>query len=185
MEHFLLAPDFETSRLRIAYHDDVNWKDWTAFFIPENLAYLGLEPDLGPEELSKSWSLRQRGRYEEGHGAVLFLDKVSGDVVGNAGLIKKCINGIDLIEVGYSLLSSKQGNGYATEMAQAIRDEAFLKTDVDELCSTIHPHNLSSQRVAERNGMRIFKRTQDKGMDLDIWKITRKEWERIRPNSQK
>jgi RimJ/RimL family protein N-acetyltransferase len=44
------------------------------------------------------------------------------------------------------------GYGYATEAAAAIRDWAHERPTIDRLVSLISPHNVRSQRVAERLG---------------------------------
>lgn len=51
-------------------------------------------------------------------------------------------------ELGWALVRSMWGKGYATEAARAVRDW----TTVEQLVSVIAPENLASQRVAQRLG---------------------------------
>lgn len=55
-------------------------------------------------------------------------------------------------ELGWGLLRSHWGHGYATEAAAAIRDWARRRRKIDRLVSLISPDNIRSQRVAERLG---------------------------------
>ena len=56
------------------------------------------------------------------------------------------------VELGWALLRSVWGHGYATEAASAMRDFAFRQLGLTRLISLIHPQNARSLRVAERLG---------------------------------
>lgn len=178
---YLLPQDFETERLYIEYHSEENWRQWLPFFMDDaHIQYLGLDLQSPKDVLCLSWSKRQRSRYEEGHGAVLFKTKDKDDYVGNSGLIIKEIDDERITEIGYSLMPQHKGKGYAIEMAKAIRDYGFSKTDVPRLYSTIDPRNMASNRVAEKNGMSPGRMTKVQGYDIRMWSISRKEWEALR-----
>ena len=55
-------------------------------------------------------------------------------------------------ELGWALMRTHWGHGYATEAAAAIRDWAREARSLDRLVSLISPGNVRSQRVAERLG---------------------------------
>jgi RimJ/RimL family protein N-acetyltransferase len=55
-------------------------------------------------------------------------------------------------ELGWSLMRTHWGHGYATEAAAAIRDWAYERPNIDRLVSLITADNVRSQRVAERLG---------------------------------
>jgi RimJ/RimL family protein N-acetyltransferase len=55
-------------------------------------------------------------------------------------------------ELGWALIRTQWGFGYATEAASAIRDWAYGSRSIDLLVSLISPDNIRSQRVAERLG---------------------------------
>jgi RimJ/RimL family protein N-acetyltransferase len=55
-------------------------------------------------------------------------------------------------ELGWALMRTHWGWGYATEAAAAIRDWAYESRPIDLLVSLISPGNVRSQRVAERIG---------------------------------
>jgi RimJ/RimL family protein N-acetyltransferase len=56
------------------------------------------------------------------------------------------------LEVGYSILSSYQGKGYASEATKKCRDYAFFNNFSSSLISIIHPENTGSKEVAQNNG---------------------------------
>jgi len=53
-------------------------------------------------------------------------------------------------ELGWALVRSQWGRGYATEAALAVRDWAFSEREIDGLISLIAPDNLASAAVAKR-----------------------------------
>lgn len=55
-------------------------------------------------------------------------------------------------ELGWALLRTQWGNGYATEAARAVRDWARRQRGINRLVSLISPDNVASQRVAQRLG---------------------------------
>jgi ribosomal-protein-alanine N-acetyltransferase len=57
------------------------------------------------------------------------------------------------IEVGFRLVRSCWGKGYATEAAGAVRDYAFDMLTVSRLISLVDPQNIASIRVVEKLGM--------------------------------
>jgi len=67
-------------------------------------------------------------------------------------------------ELGYLFLASAEGQGYATEAAEAARDFAFGRLGWSRLISYIAPENARSIAVAERLGA---KRADDERHPLD------------------
>lgn len=57
-------------------------------------------------------------------------------------------------EVGYDLVETARGNGYATEALRALAEWALARDDVRTLFATIEPSNLPSQAVVSRAGFR-------------------------------
>jgi RimJ/RimL family protein N-acetyltransferase len=55
-------------------------------------------------------------------------------------------------ELGWALVRSQRGRGYATQAALAVRDWAFKQRDIRRLISLIAPDNLASAAVARRLG---------------------------------
>jgi len=88
-----------------------------------------------------------------GFGAWMLRDGAGGAVAGRAILRHLDVDGLDEVEVGYSLHPEFWGRGLATEIAAAClvhaRDDLRLTTVV----AVTLPHNVRSRRVLEKVGM--------------------------------
>jgi RimJ/RimL family protein N-acetyltransferase len=76
--------------------------------------------------------------------------RTTGECVGQVG-----INHGPLFpekELGWQLYEGREGRGYATEAAKALRDWAARTLRIDRLVSYVHPENHRSAAVAERLG---------------------------------
>lgn len=102
------------------------------------------------------------------------IDQASGDLVGWCGLLVQEVDGEKELEVGYSILPTYWGSGYATEAAKACLDAAFAGQLADSVISIIQVNNIPSRRVAEKNGMRIDGQTTYHGNPVYIYRATRK-----------
>lgn len=106
----------------------------------------------------EQWIARNMHRYAQyGHGLWAMVLKQTGEMIGDCGLILQNVDGKDEIEIGYHVRRDIWGQGLATEAAQACRDFGFERLQVDRLISLIRPANLQSRRVAEKNGMTVWK----------------------------
>ncbi|RPI49811.1 MAG: N-acetyltransferase [Chloroflexi bacterium] len=83
------------------------------------------------------------------------VEKASGRVVGNCGLLEKTVDGQAEVELAYVLARSAWGHGYATEAAAAVCKYAFEELGLRRLVSLVDPPNAASLRVAARLGMRL------------------------------
>ncbi len=88
------------------------------------------------------------------------VEKVSGRVVGDCGLVEKTVDGREEIELVYLFALDSWGKGYATEAALALRDHAFHRLGLQRLIAMIDPENHASARVAEKIGMRFERETR-------------------------
>ncbi|TMP90135.1 MAG: GNAT family N-acetyltransferase [Verrucomicrobia bacterium] len=97
-------------------------------------------------------------------------------LIGYCGFLHQQVNATDEIEIAYRLDPDYWGRGLATEAAMAVRDHAFRNLKLTRVISLIHPDNLPSRRVAEKNGMKIEKKTVFRGLPTLVFVITREEW---------
>lgn len=58
------------------------------------------------------------------------------------------------MEIGYALVPSERGQGYATEAIQILVDYLFLTRDIPRIQATTLTANRASQRVLEKAGFR-------------------------------
>jgi ribosomal-protein-alanine N-acetyltransferase len=81
-----------------------------------------------------------------------------------------------VIEIGYRLHPDYWNRGLITEAAQAVRDHAFADLKLPRVISLIHPQNIPSRRVAEKNGMKVEKEITFRGFPTLVFAITREQW---------
>jgi [ribosomal protein S5]-alanine N-acetyltransferase len=113
----------------------------------------------------EAWIARNcRGYAEYGHGLWAMVLKASGEMVGDCGLTVQNVDGVDEIEIGYHVRRDYWGQGLATEAASACRDYGFERLPVERIISLIRPGNVASCRVAEKNGMTVWRKTVRQGM---------------------
>lgn len=122
---------------------------------PETMRYYPAPCDRSAVE---AWIARNIRRYQnDGAGLWAMELNTTQELIGDCGIILQQVEGEPLYEIGYHLRRDFWGQGLATEAAIACRDWAFANLKTDRLISLIRPENLSSRRVAERVGMRIWK----------------------------
>ena len=61
------------------------------------------------------------------------------------------------VELGYRLLRSAWGKGYATEGSRALIDKAFAELGVDRVVASTMVVNVASRRVMEKAGLRFVR----------------------------
>jgi RimJ/RimL family protein N-acetyltransferase len=98
-------------------------------------------------------------------------------LIGYCGFLHWHLDGADEIEIGYRLHPDYWNRGLATEAAQAVRDHAFRDLKLRKLISLIHPDNVPSRRVAEKNRMKIERETVFRGFPTIVFAITREQWQ--------
>lgn len=102
-----------------------------------------------------AWIIRQLRRYEKDLvGYYAAIDKKSGQMVGQMGLMWSDIQGRRCLEVGYILKKAYWGKGYATEGAEACLSYGFSLFSIEKIYATIRPENQPAIAVAERLGMK-------------------------------
>lgn len=108
----------------------------------------------------------------DGSGLHAALLKESRRPVGMIGLLTQKVDGADELEVGYHLLPSATGRGYAAEAAIACKEFARLHALAPSVISLIDRENLKSQAVAARNGMSFEKNTVHRGVPAMVFRAT-------------
>jgi RimJ/RimL family protein N-acetyltransferase len=83
-----------------------------------------------------SWIERQRRRSEaDGFGLWAVIRRSDGRFLGDCGPMLQSVEDTMIPEIGYHIVPSEQGRGYATEAARACVEWAFANTDSDGVCS--------------------------------------------------
>lgn len=148
---------------------DVFLKDSDVFkYYPNTMKY--------NENYAEYWVNVQIERYrDKGFGLMALEDKISGNLIGQCGLIRQKLDGLEEVEIGYHLLKEHRGQGYATEAAQHFKALAFNQLFLDSVISIIHPENIASQMVASRNGMTKEKSTIWQGMKSFLYRVAQQK----------
>jgi [ribosomal protein S5]-alanine N-acetyltransferase len=174
----LYLENHTSQRLRFRRLNDGDVKyHWEFLNQPEAIRYLFIDVTL--EEYCTRWFERQYNRYKTGRMGLCAIElKASGEFVGQCGLLPQVVDEQEELEIGYHFLPCYWGNGYATEAARACKDFAFSNHLAESIISLIHIDNVRSQKVALRNGMKVDKRSLFHTLPVDIYRITRAEWEK-------
>jgi [ribosomal protein S5]-alanine N-acetyltransferase len=98
---------------------------------------------------------------EHGYGLFTVVHRTSDRIIGDCGLERMQLDGVEEHELGYDLRSDHWGHGYATEAAQAVKTFALETLGVPRVVSLVRATNGASARVAERIGMTLERELGD------------------------
>ena len=149
-------PTLETTRLRLRplTMDDLE----PLHAIQSDPVHMRFYPHPFSIEESRAWIERMRACYDERGFALLAVDdRETGEFLGNVGPHLQHVDGVDEIELGWSVTPARARQGIATEAAAACRDWVFATLQVDHVISLIRPENTPSRGVAENLGMTVWK----------------------------
>jgi RimJ/RimL family protein N-acetyltransferase len=172
----VLGPTLETERLILRPPAAADFEAWAAFAGDEDSTrYLGGTQARsvawrGMAAMTGCWTLR-------GFGMFCVIEKATGDWIGRLGPWMP--EGWPGTEVGWGIVRSRWGRGYATEGATAAIDWAFDACGWTEVIHCIDPGNVNSQAVARRLGSTLLRQARlPAPIDdtVDIWGQTREQW---------
>ena len=166
----------ETERLLFRRITEQDFDTWLAFCkYLDSLKYIFSQEQLkveDPIERCNIWFKRVFNRYENGLGGMnALIDKQTGELVGQCGLLIQTIDDIEELEIGYSLMPAFRGKGFASEAAIKCKEFAFENEYATSLISVIVPENTDSIKVAMNNGMKLDKSTTSNGDIVNIYRI--------------
>lgn len=170
----------------------------------ENL-YPGGRPRSSEE--TAAWLAATLARYaERALGYLAVLRKADGALIGRCGLMDLAVEsaapergirggwfgreeappGVALVfecELGYTFDPAAWGQGYATEAASCVRDDARDVLEFSYVISAILPQNARSRRVAERSGARFSGQMEVVGLTWDryLWPLATGGETRLQP----
>lgn len=142
----------ETERLNLREIDQSDFRALCNILQDPNAMY-AYEGAFSDEEVQE-WLDRQILRYKKwGFGLWAVILKETGEMIGQCGLTMQPWKDGEVLEIGYLFNRAFWHKGYATEAAKACKRYAFEVLKAEEVCSIIRDTNISSQKVALRNGM--------------------------------
>lgn len=156
--------------------DDVD--KWMEFFSEKEAVQFF--PDTGiksNQERAVEWIDRQIDRYNKNtYGLQALIDKNTNELIGQCGLLLQVVDGQTELEVGYHILKKYWGQGLAPEAARLFIDYAFAHGLAESVISIIDKRNISSKKVAQKNGLELEKQTLWKNLEVEIFRITLNQW---------
>lgn len=157
-----MAEMFQTQRLRVRELEESDLGAVAAMLAdPDVMRYW---PRPYTFEEAAEWIRQRRRQYaEDGFSYWLALNRASGAVVGQVGLLMHDVEGVRESGLGYILDRPWWGRGLATEGALGVLQWAFRTQSFAYVACLIRPENTPSLRVAERLGLRADRLVDYKG----------------------
>ena len=118
-------------------------------------------PSLLSEEEVKSFIRRiTTSLQEKGYTLYAVEEKCTGMFIGYVGLwdVPDAMDFAPAVEIGWRLMPSKWGKGYATEAAKAVLKHAFTQLGFKKIVSFTACINEPSMRVMQKIGMSYVKK---------------------------
>lgn len=174
-----------TERLVLEPVDVRNARElWRILGMPDLRRYQDI-PRVRAEEFERQVRTRPRGLHPKATGRFEWLVR-RGDPLESIGWISLRVNDRtpDVGEIGYSLVETARGHGYASEALGAVVDEAFLTTELGELQACCVPENAASRSVLDRTGfhevrlLRSGAMIRGRHVDVLLYALHRGEWSR-------
>jgi len=140
---------------------------WAEFFINnDRLQYVGINSVESKEVMAEKWIEGALKKYENKEYGLLAVElKDSGEFIGMGGILLWELNGKKEHEIAFSIIPKYWNNGYATEIAQTIKNYCFKNIDANRFISIVHVENIASAKVAKKNGMHVLFNTEFHGMN--------------------
>jgi RimJ/RimL family protein N-acetyltransferase len=140
--------------------------------VPDDFAFLCAlygDPRVGatfggvrtPDEVAAMLGREQDHFTREGFGFWIWRDRGSGEPVARGGLARAVIEGEAFVEVGWTVLPDRWGEGLATELGAASL-AAAAPLGVEEVVAFTLPGNVASRRVMDKLGM-AYEREFERG----------------------
>ena len=115
--------------------------------------------DEYPSEMYKEilpYKIKRYDKYPaENEWEGIIVHKEDQTIIGDMGFRRRNEDQEEL-ELGYSIVPSYQGHGYATEMAQAMMKWGLKQPDIKRIVASCDTDNFASIRVLEKAGVRLL-----------------------------
>lgn len=164
-------PILETGRLRLRPFRESDFESYAGMCAdPEVMRYLTGVP-LSRMDAWRHLAIVVGHWHLRGYGMWAVEEKETGSFVGRIGFYNP--DGWPGFELGWTIVRSRWGRGYATEGARAALAHAFTAMDRDHVISVILPENRASIRVAEHLGETLERRVEVIGKECLVYGIHR------------
>jgi [ribosomal protein S5]-alanine N-acetyltransferase len=124
---------------------------------------------MSPERV-REWVDHEQEHWEGG-GYGLWAFWIGDELVAQGGLMPAVVRGEPAVEVAWSVLPARWGQGLATELGEASLQVAWDDLGLQEVVAYTLPTNLASRRVMEKLGMRHDGEIEHAGLTLVLYRI--------------
>jgi [ribosomal protein S5]-alanine N-acetyltransferase len=90
-----------------------------------------------------------------GYGNYLMLTKEGNHKIGGVGIFER--EGLDVVDIGFSLLDEFEGKGYAYEAALKVKSIGMDDFGLKKISAITTKDNFSSQKLIEKLGLKFQK----------------------------
>lgn len=90
-----------------------------------------------------------------GYGNYLVLTKEGNHKIGGVGIFER--EGLDVVDIGFSLLDEFEGKGYAYEAALKVKSIGMDDFGLKKISAITSKDNFSSQKLIEKLGLKFQK----------------------------
>jgi RimJ/RimL family protein N-acetyltransferase len=172
----------ETERLLLEPLDVTRLEEFVALTAdPDTMRYWAPGGPFSHDMAKRNFEVSLARVQEHGFGRRWIVAKENGAGLGftDTKYFGESCDGVspNEVEIGWMLTRPVWGYGYATEAGAAVRDEAFVRLELESVVAVHHPANSASGRVMEKLGM-AFERDIVAGVDwpLRLYRLTREQW---------
>lgn len=187
-----LALPLKTRRLTIREYTDEDWQAVYAYVKDASFwKYQAGEPPT--EDKVKAliqWAVREQKIAPRINYYLAVTETKSETIIGEA-VIKVAPPGHGQGEIGFGIVPSLWGKGYATEVSRALVDAGFSTLKLNRIAAQCAPENKASIRVMQKLGMaregllREHYRAGGKYWSSVIYALLAREYEKIASNSRR
>ncbi len=164
-----IMPAMKSERLVYRKFGEDDWEDYYKHISnPVVMRYIGDGPLKGEAAQEKFEKVLMTNRLKYAYG---FFGVWKNDDHSFVGLAKFDFMEKGKAEVGYALLPEHWGNGYATEMLEAMINYAGQLGGIRELYGLVDPDNPQSRKVLLKFGFKLHERGYFEDKRTDFYKL--------------
>jgi len=101
-----------------------------------------------------------------GYGNYLILTKEGNHKIGGVGIFER--EGLEIVDIGFSLLDEFEGKGYAYEAALKVKSVGMDDFGLKKISAITSKDNFSSQKLIEKLGLKFQKYVTLPGEDEEL-----------------